>query len=266
MSWGMSRTLGFGAMSLGALALVASSALGQQAGDGGAHAAQRRPYTAEFRITSVRVLTDGTTITRQTRQVEAKDSHGRTLRLTSNLPATDGQPEEVMGTMYDPGDWSETRWGSEFREVTVQKMPQPDQRHGCWATDTGVTVSYDPHDRAQQPPADPEFTQPVIQYLGADTIDGVAVQGRRDTRTIDAGHIGNNNPIVITIENWWAPSLGELSLRSVQDDPRTGKITRELVSIKVGEPDPAIFQPPSDYKVNVQEFHQVNCETMKPLD
>lgn len=264
MSWGMSRTLGFSAMSLGALALVASSGLGQQAGDSSALQRRRAPYTAEFRTTTVRILTDGTTITRQTKQVEAVDSRGRTLRLTSNVPTTDGQPENVFGMVRDPADWSNTTWPSGSRQAIVQKMPPPDQRHGCWANDAGTArANYDPPDRAQLPQvANLDRVRPVIDDLGTDTIDGIPVQGRRITTTIEAGRIGNNNPIVTTNEMWTAPSLGGLTLRSESNDPQSGKTTRELVSLKVGEPDPAIFQPPSDYKVIVQEMHQVPCETL----
>jgi hypothetical protein len=36
-------------------------------------------------------------------------------------------------------------------------------------------------------------------------------------------------------------------------------MTRELVSLTQGEPDPAIFQPPDGYEIKTTELHKVPC-------
>ncbi len=43
---------------------------------------QHPPFTAEFKMTSVQTLSDGTTITRETTEVQARDSSSRSM--TSN--------------------------------------------------------------------------------------------------------------------------------------------------------------------------------------
>ena len=87
---------------------------------------------------------------------------------------------------------------------------------------------------------------------------GVEATGTRTTWTTPAGEDGNDAPLVRTDEIWRSRELG-LTVHSVVDDPRTGKVTRELVEVEQSEPDPAIFQPPADYEVKVQELHQVAC-------
>ena len=79
-------------------------------------------------------------------------------------------------------------------------------------------------------------------------VSGVEAHGTRRTTTIPAGEVGNDQSLTATQESWQATSLG-LVVRSVRDDPRTGKETLEPVSITLGEPDPSLFLPPKDYEL-----------------
>ncbi|MFZ0303080.1 MAG: hypothetical protein WAL75_10355 [Terracidiphilus sp.] len=96
------------------------------------------------------------------------------------------------------------------------------------------------------------------QDLGADTIMGVEVRGSRTTITTPAGAMGNDQPLVSTNEIWMAASLG-LVLRSVSDDPRMGKTNREVVSLDLNAPDPALFQPPAGYQLDTEVMQPVPC-------
>ena len=107
-------------------------------------------------------------------------------------------------------------------------------------------------------PAAPVERNMTQQDLGADTIMGVQVRGSRTTITTPAGAAGNDQPLTSTNEIWMAPSLG-MVLRSMSDDQRTGKTNREVVSIDLNPPNPALFQPPSDYKVDMEEMQPVAC-------
>ena len=102
-------------------------------------------------------------------------------------------------------------------------------------------------------------SDPKIADLGSISIQGVEAHGRRITRTIAVGEVGNDQTIVAYEENWIAPSLG-LELRQNTEDPRTGKRTRELVNLTLEEPDPSLFQPPAGYNVTTEEMHQVDCK------
>ncbi len=98
----------------------------------------------------------------------------------------------------------------------------------------------------------------VREDLGADTIMGVAVRGSRTTISTPAGAMGNDQPLVSTNEIWMAPSLG-MVLRSTSDDPRMGKTNREVVSVDLNSPDPALFQPPADYHVDSEVMQPATC-------
>ena len=223
-------------------------------------------YTAEFKITFVRTLPNGTTIKRESKEIEARDSSSRTFRQTVNTATGPNQSDNTMTFVHDPVDDTNTNWQSRTHEAVVQKLPPQDQRHGCWRNDAGTfSANFGLHPSPQMPVAttvpQPPL-QPLSEDLGTTTIEGIEVHGRRITRTIPAGKIGNDQPLVTTNEIWSAPSLMGLTLRSISDDPRNGKVTREVVHLDLGEPDQAIFQPPSDYKVQVQEMHQVPCEQL----
>ena len=224
------------------------------------------PYTAEFKITFVRTLPNGTTIKRESKEIEARDSNFRTFRQTVNATMGPNQSENTMTSVHDPVDDTNSNWQSRTHEAVVQKLPPQDQRQGCWRNDAGTfSANFGPHPSPQMPVAttvQQQQPKPQTEDLGVTTIEGIEVHGRRITRTIPAGQIGNDQPLVTTNEMWSAPSLMGLTLKSISDDPRNGKVTREVVHLDLGEPDQAIFQPPSDYKIQVQEMHQVPCEQL----
>jgi hypothetical protein len=279
---------------------------------------QRQPYMAEFKITNVQTLADGTTITRETQEVEALDSQGRRLNANSMPFPVNQENVQVLHTnVQDPVENTQASWDSRTKEARVTKLPPQDQRHGCWANDaenyhmnygpirpqgslysTGGSAAagsgggfvgsvmsssnmampsagVSPSPSAAMPVAaapgvsptvppvhvpNPAVNRPVREDLGTDVIQGVEVHGYRSTTTIPAGRIGNDRPIVSTNEYWTAPSLGGLTLRSVNDSPQSGKQMREVTSLSIGDPDPSVFQPPEGYKVKVEEMHEVPCQ------
>jgi hypothetical protein len=298
----------------GLIALAALPAMGQtmtvtgQSGVGCARCSQvqRQPYMAEFKLTHVQTLADGTTITRETKEIEAVDSQGRRLNANSMLlPGNAANPEELRTTVHDPVENTQANWDSRTKTARVIKLPPQDQRQGCWVNDSGnYRINYGPLRAPDQPfsgvsgmvgtgggggagfgvsgigstsgnvvpgtVALPDMPagqvartmpqKPVQEDLGTDVIEGVEVHGYRTTHTIPAGQIGNDKPIVTTDEFWSAPSLGGLRLRSVNDSPQSGRQTREVVTLNVGDPDPSVFQPPEGYKVTAEELHPVACE------
>jgi len=86
------------------------------------------------------------------------------------------------------------------------------------------------------------------ESLGKQTIEGVEAEGTRVTFTIPAGKIGNERPIVTVNERWYSPELQAIVM-SKNSDPRMGETTYRLTNIVRSEPDPSLFQVPSDYTV-----------------
>src|SRR5260370_17618633 len=84
--------------------------------------------------------------------------------------------------------------------------------------------------------------------LGTQTIAGVSAQGTRITHTIPVGQMGNEKPIIIVSEHWYSNDL-QMVVMSKRSDPRFGDTTYTLMNIQKSEPNAALLQVPSDYKV-----------------
>jgi hypothetical protein len=88
--------------------------------------------------------------------------------------------------------------------------------------------------------------------LGTQTIAGVSAQGTRLTRTIPAGQIGNEKPIVIVRETWFSNDL-QIVVMSKRTNPWSGESTYTLTSIQRTEPAASLFSVPSDYTVTASK-------------
>jgi hypothetical protein len=226
---------------------------------------QPQPYTAEFKITHVQTLSNGTTITSESTRVQALDSQGRSMSTTTSIQPYGDRTPTTSAFSQDPVAGTHTTWTSLTKKASIVKLPPEDRRHGCWQSPSGhFRISYPaarPSGTAAQSDASKKVpataaartvTRPVSEVLGTMTIQGVEARGQRWTTTTPVGEIGNDQPLVSTQETWTAPRLG--TVRRVSDDPRMGKDTDELVKLDQGEPDPALFQPPEGYEVVAEEM------------
>lgn len=107
-----------------------------------------------------------------------------------------------------------------------------------------------------------------VESLGAKTIEGVMVEGKRTTETVPTGQMGNDRPMVYVNETWTSPELGVIVM-SRNVDPILGETTYTLTGIQRSEPDPSLFTVPSDYKReengthNVLMFHTESDKSVK---
>jgi hypothetical protein len=205
------------------------------------------PYTATAVTESSQTLADGNHISNKATATVARDSQGRTRR------------EEVMGSMgpwsvqgphltfiHDPVANSDTILDAQDRSARVLKPgkagpmgPHGDNvmyRHGGMAH-VGMAV-----DGAAKP------AESKTEDLGTQTIEGVAATGKRVTRSIPAGAIGNERPLETVSEVWYSPDL-QVVLMSKHSDPRFGETTYRLTNIKRGEPERSLFAVPSGYSI-----------------
>jgi hypothetical protein len=91
-----------------------------------------------------------------------------------------------------------------------------------------------------------------VETLQSQMIEGVKAEGKRTTRTIAAGTMGNDQDIVITSEVWYSPELQTVVLLK-RSDPRVGDSVMSLTNIQRTEPDPSLFQVPAGYTVKDAE-------------
>lgn len=86
------------------------------------------------------------------------------------------------------------------------------------------------------------------ESLGKQTMEGVEVEGTRYISTIPAGEIGNELPINIITEKWYSQELKQLIYLKTSD-PRHGETIYRLTNIVRSNPDPFLFEVPSDYTI-----------------
>jgi len=225
------------------------------------------PFTATFSTQTSQTLADGNQIRRSTTGSFARDSQGRTRRDVT-LPgigpwAASDQPAPHVVMINDVVANTQYILNPNKKIAHQVRPPQFKGRHarrddfgpGGPPPDDGGPVVLGERDRDKDV---------VTTSLGTQTINGVLAEGTRYTRTIPAGAIGNQNPIVITSERWYSPDL-QVVVLSKRNDPRAGETITQLTNIQRGEPDASLFQVPSDYTLK-QGGPQIAIRTRGRLD
>jgi hypothetical protein len=191
------------------------------------------PFTASFSEQTTETLTDGNKIQRSSKGTLARDSQGRTRR-DMTLPAIGpwaaaGNTPPQVSFINDPV--AGTRYMLEVNKKVARQMRVHEGR---------------PRVASQKSDASPD--QITTTSLGTQTINGISAQGTRYTRTIPAGEIGNQNPIVIVKESWYSPDL-QTVIMIKRTDPRMGETDFQLTNIQRAEPATTLFQVPAGYTV-----------------
>src|ERR1700741_5131276 len=197
------------------------------------------PFTASFSTETTQTLADGNQIQRSATGSIARDSQGRTRRDTT-LPAigpwaSAGKPAPQFTFINDPVSGTQYTLDAD-RKVAHKMSTHAHGGHGSKGHVRGGTFA---EERQQET---------TSASLGTQTINGVSAEGTRITRTIPAGEIGNQKPIVITIEKWYSTDLQE-TVMTKRNDPRMGETVFQLTNIQRTEPTATLFQVPADYTV-----------------
>jgi hypothetical protein len=199
------------------------------------------PYTATVTTEMTQVLGDGNRIVNKTTASLARDSQGRTRREeTMGMVG----PWQVNGPklvfINDPASQTNVVLDANKQSATVLKLAGPNMAGAQMGTDVvyvGKRVIGDlPEEEAK------------TESLGNQVMEGVSVEGKRVTRTIPAGQIGNQQPIETTSEVWFSPEL-QVVVMSKHNDPRFGETTYQLTGIQRAEPDHSLFEIPPGYTV-----------------
>jgi len=200
------------------------------------------PFSATFTSKTAQVLSDGNQINRTSTGSIARDSEGRTRR-DMTLPAigrfaasaTSGQSTPPHAVFINDVV-AKTQYILQPDQKTARAMSRPGWNGQGRARPQGDATT--PRNRPGV----------VTTSLGTQTINGVLAEGTRTTRTIAAGAIGNEKPIVITTERWYSNDL-QTYVMIKRSDPYVGESEFQLTNIQRAEPDATLFQVPSDYTV-----------------
>src|ERR1700736_4390895 len=200
----------------GALVLFVGTANAQRAGGGhrgpfggpmelmgfegmhGGKVVKGAPFSAVTTSTSNQTLQDGTTTINRTAQgLMYRDSEGRVRREVTftgvaSLEATGGTHKMVA--IFDP-------------VAGVHYMLKPDKKIAYKMTlpanGADKAQAFEQKMQARQQQEEASGALKVVS-LGTQVVNGVNAQGTRTTHTIAAGEMGNNNPIQVVSERWYA--------------------------------------------------------------
>ena len=195
---------------------------------------QNAPFTATVSTSWVRSLDDGATVTIQNHRTIARDNAGRIYQERRNL--------------YPQGDPRE----SDIRQIELSDPAtqmiyycRPDQRTCEIRAYYGRTS---PASIVPAGPVDGGRGFLVREPLGRDSVSGVEVTGTRETTTLSAGTIGNDQPISIVKEFWYSPQLG-INMIEKRKDPRVGVQSFTVSDIVLSEPDARLFDVPAGFRI-----------------
>jgi hypothetical protein len=215
------------------------------------------PLTAVLVVTRDTTLADGNKIHNESQSKIYRDAEGRVRReLAVDLatPAT-GKVNRNFIVINDPV--AGKRYMLNPDNKTAHAMPRRGLRHGNTNGDPSANTG-------TEGPGGPGGPGNVTkEQLGTKTVNGVQAEGVRVTRTIPAGAIGNDKPIEVVTERWYSADL-QMAVMTTHTDPMMGTVTAKMVSVVRGDPDPSLFQVPSDYKLEAGKPNQPMFMPNKP--
>lgn len=218
----------------------------------GSSAITGAPFCAEVVTTRTQTLADGNRLQNKRSDHVCRDSKGRTRRETSPTVTPATEPSAVQAVrsivIFDPS----ANLVINLCPVQHKAIERPTRISMRPAIPRTLTPSGRPT-RQQVPKNDTHVTtragdDVVEENLGEDSVHGVVAKGTKITRTIPAGHMGNDISFMIVTERWYSEDLKTV-MRLKQTDPRVGETSSEVTNIVPGEPDASLFQIPADYKV-----------------
>jgi len=222
-----------------------------------------KPYAADTSTETTQMLADGNRIVNRTVSKFYRDSQGRTRREQTfgNVDPSNAAPHEmkifiddpVSSSSYvvDPGEKTVRPMSRSKKFLTSNKL-MDEHEAGSGSPHMLVKILNDHEAGGGMPllalPKLDEKRDIVKEDLGKRTIEGVECTGTQQTITIPAGEVGNERPIAIVTETWYAPAIAAV-VQSSTSDPRFGQTTYQLRNVQLSEQQRQLFEPPSDYRV-----------------
>lgn len=192
-----------------------------------------KPFSANTSTDWTRTLANGSTITTHLDAFLARDSKGRIYRERHRFVPADPNAHSPLKEIHLTDPVAKTDLLCDGRTLVCVLSAYSPQTF----FETTPEGSYDQGTRTLR-----------REYLGDETIEGIYVRGTRETTTIVAGALGNDQPIVSTREFWYSDEL-QTNLAVTRIDPANGKQIIRLSHISLTEPDSHLWDVPIGFKV-----------------
>ncbi len=205
-----------------------------------------------------RLVANGNHIHRETRGKVYRDNQGR-VRTETQSPGNNGD-QFLRITILDPVQHTVIHLDPRTKVATVTHTEQTVTASDPVATTRhGITLGGTPINDSGQPVGPPVKIQTDhaaanagaavrTQTLGNRSVEGVETVGTRTTRTIEAGAMGNEQPIVSVTDSWYSREL-QIVVLNETDDGQSGHNSMKLVDIVRADPNSQLFLIPQDYTV-----------------
>lgn len=211
------------------------------------------PFSAVLIERTDDALADGTNINRENQEVVMRDDAGRIYRART-IKLVGAAEQDVRPRA---GSSAASSAGSSAVSRTMITITDPVKRvqYVCTPVKVCRKMGYRqwPNGRGPQPgpypPMDLKRDRSVaVEELGTATLSGLEVEGKRLTRTIPQGMVGNDRAFTTVEEKWYSKEL-DVNVEVKRSDPRWGTRTATMTEVNLGEPDPGYFQIPEGYRV-----------------
>jgi hypothetical protein len=214
------------------------------------------PYSAHAVTSTRQTLTTGSEISTSFTAVVARDSEGRTRREQALLAiggwAIERSESPTVVVIQDP--------------VKMVNYTLDPRTHLARMNRQRTSAQLEESRRAENAQRSEAFSREPrserTELLGAKTLEGFRVEGRRTITTYPVGSVRNSAPIEVVVETWYSSELQEVML-SKRTDPRFGETIYRLTDIKRAEPPASLFEVPSDYRVEAGEPRRNEREPRK---
>lgn len=214
-------------------------------------------FSAESVTEHIQTLSDGNRLTRKSTAHIYRDAAGRTRREHELNRRGTVNPNGEAGQLIVINDpIGRVNYVIETQTGVARKMELPPPRvmealeraRGGNAPFSVLMPTSAAHRRMREGDDALKPAEPVKEKLPAQVIEGVLAEGTRTSLTIPAGEFDNDQPLVISHEEWYAPELHMIVLMK-HNDPRFGETTFRLTNIIRSEPAAELFKLSPDYRV-----------------
>jgi len=196
------------------------------------YAVQDAPFTADIELVRTQTLPDRTQFTNTILSRVARDSAGRQRFEYVSGASTDVRIYDVVARKFiHLNDVDAVATIEAMGPTQAAPVRVPASTPIAWQLDT-------------RPPVTSEK-----EKLPPQQIAGLLAEGTRTTYSVPAGRDGNESEVKVVDELWISP-LYRMPLMRVHDDPRDGRTVIRVTEFTAGEPDAALFQVPSGYRVS----------------